>query len=160
MPDIDAKKIEELCERLDQRAIFARAEDTATALADAIHFEEAAALIRHLSSRVEEEKRATAGWKEACRKAGVCMSCAIAMPDPYGCGDCLNTGWELGAPVGYISETAFGMRQNITTLLSSEVQTLRGALQKIACPHVTQGHLWWQLEARRALAVVKDISNA
>jgi hypothetical protein len=27
----------------------------------------------------------------------------------------------------------------------------RAALEKIACPHVTEGPLWWQLEARNAL---------
>lgn len=38
----------ELVERLDQRAIAARSENTATALGDAIHFEQAAACIREL----------------------------------------------------------------------------------------------------------------
>ena len=38
----------ELVERLDLRAIAARSENTATALGDAIHFEQAAACIREL----------------------------------------------------------------------------------------------------------------
>lgn len=38
----------ELVDRLDQRAIAARSENTATALGDAIHFEQAAACIREL----------------------------------------------------------------------------------------------------------------
>lgn len=37
-------------------------------------------------------------WKEACRKAGICMSCALGAPEPFGCVDCLNTGWNGGSP--------------------------------------------------------------
>ena len=43
-------------------------------------------------------------WKEACRKAGICMSCALGPPEPYGCTDCLNTGWVEGRPTGFIPE--------------------------------------------------------
>lgn len=42
-------------------------------------------------------------WKEAARRAGVCMTCALGAPDTFGCSDCLNTGWEQGAPVGFRS---------------------------------------------------------
>ncbi len=52
----------------------------------------------------EEAERERDSWKAVCRKAGVCMSCAIAMPDPHGCFDCLNTGWEGGAPKAFAPE--------------------------------------------------------
>jgi hypothetical protein len=51
-----AGDVDGLCARLAQRAVCARAEETATALADAIHFEEAAALIRSLARALEEAK--------------------------------------------------------------------------------------------------------
>jgi len=38
-------------------------------------------------------------WKDACRRAGVCMSCATSSRDPMGCTDCLNTGRDGGAPI-------------------------------------------------------------
>lgn len=38
-------------------------------------------------------------WKDACRRAGVCMSYATSSRDPMGCTDCLNTGWDGGAPI-------------------------------------------------------------
>jgi hypothetical protein len=37
-------------------------------------------------------------YKNACICAGVCMSCVLGLPEPYGCTDCLNTGWDQGAP--------------------------------------------------------------
>ena len=37
-------------------------------------------------------------YKRACERAGVCMTCVVQAPDPYGCSDCLNTGWEQGDP--------------------------------------------------------------
>jgi hypothetical protein len=40
----------------------------------------------------------------ALRNTGVCMSCVYGWPEPYGCTDCLNTGWEGGAPAGFIRE--------------------------------------------------------
>lgn len=42
-------------------------------------------------------------WSEACRRAGVCMSCATGeLGEP--CHDCLGTGWNGGAPTGYVSQ--------------------------------------------------------
>lgn len=38
--------------------------------------------------------------RDACRQAGVCMTCVIRAPEPYGCTDCMNTGWVGGAPFG------------------------------------------------------------
>jgi hypothetical protein len=42
-------------------------------------------------------------WMDACRSAGICMYCAAGAP--YGpCHDCLGTGWDGGAPAGYVRE--------------------------------------------------------
>lgn len=39
-------------------------------------------------------------YKLACERAGVCMTCVVQAPEPYGCTDCLNTGWDGGQPAG------------------------------------------------------------
>ena len=33
---------------------------------------------------------------KACAGAGVCMTCVLGPPEPYGCTDCLNTGYDHG----------------------------------------------------------------
>lgn len=44
-------------------------------------------------------------WKRVVERAGVCMTCALGAPDiSIGCTDCLNTGFEQGAPRRYVSE--------------------------------------------------------
>lgn len=48
---------------------------------------------------VETLRKERDAWKAACARAGVCMSCAVQMPDPHGCFDCQGTGWDGGAPV-------------------------------------------------------------
>jgi hypothetical protein len=58
------------------------------------------------ASRTLAAERERDGWKEAYRRTGGCMSCAITSPAPYGCTDCLNTGWERGAPTGYVETSA------------------------------------------------------
>jgi len=35
---------------------------------------------------------------------------------------------------------------------AARIEALEAALRKIACEHVTEQPLWWQLEARAALA--------
>lgn len=40
-------------------------------------------------------------YRDACKSAGVCMTCVLGAPDTFGCTDCLNTGWEGGAPAGF-----------------------------------------------------------
>lgn len=51
-------------------------------------------------------------WKEACRKAGVCMSCATGAPETFGCIDCLNTGWNGGSPEPKrVNNTPFGTKE-------------------------------------------------
>lgn len=55
-------------------------------------------------ARAETAKAEASEWKLVAKRAGVCMTCAIRAPEPYGCSDCLNTGWEQGAPAGYVEE--------------------------------------------------------
>lgn len=43
-------------------------------------------------------------WRNVARRAGICMSCALGAHEPFGCTDCLNTGWNGGAPTGFIPE--------------------------------------------------------
>jgi hypothetical protein len=50
--------IKETVERLTERASVARSEGTGTALGDAVHFEEAIALIERLAGALEEIKSA------------------------------------------------------------------------------------------------------
>lgn len=46
--------------------------------------------------RLEGEKT----WAvSVLRSRGVCMTCWNGPPEHYGCSDCLNTGWEQGAPL-------------------------------------------------------------
>lgn len=45
-----------------------------------------------------------ATWRNVAQRAGICMSCALGTPEPFGCTDCLNTGWNGGAPAGFIPE--------------------------------------------------------
>jgi hypothetical protein len=39
---------------------------------------------------------------------------------------------------------------------TARIEALEAALRKIACEHVTEQPLWWQLEARAALAPEQD----
>ena len=39
---------------------------------------------------------------------------------------------------------------------SARIEELEAALRKIACEHVTEQPLWWQMEARAALALEQD----
>lgn len=45
-----------------------------------------------------------AAWRNVAQKSGICMSCALGAHEPFGCTDCLNTGWTGGAPAGFIPE--------------------------------------------------------
>jgi hypothetical protein len=49
-----------------------------------------------------ECRAAATAWKEVAQRAGVCMTCALGAPDTFGCTDCLNTGWDGGAPAGFV----------------------------------------------------------
>ena len=49
-----------------------------------------------------EMRERNARLEAACRSAGLCMSCLYGSPEPYGCTDCLNTGWDGGSPYDQI----------------------------------------------------------
>jgi hypothetical protein len=69
----------------------------------AIAYRRCARLIREKTEPASTDEAASAWeWKEVARKAGVCMSCALGTPEPYGCVDCLNTGWASGTPPGFV----------------------------------------------------------
>lgn len=85
----------DIVERLLERAKTAREENTGTALGDAVHFEEAARQLKIL----KEQRNA---WQKVAGQAGICMACAMGAPDTFGCSDCLNTGWDGGAPRGFV----------------------------------------------------------
>ena len=41
-------------------------------------------------------------YRSALRWAGICMTCLDGAPEPYGCTDCLNTGYAEGNPFDQI----------------------------------------------------------
>lgn len=51
-----------------------------------------------LYKEIFEFKRERDTYKQAALHAGVCPSCILEAPEPYGCSDCLNTGWMQGDP--------------------------------------------------------------
>lgn len=53
---------------------------------------------------IERLKRERDAYKRAAVAAGVCPTCIIQAPEPYGCSDCLNTGWVLGEQFVWISQ--------------------------------------------------------
>lgn len=61
--------------------------------------------------RIRKERDA---FKLACERAGVCMSCVIQAPEPYGCHDCLNTGWSEGDPYERIKELEGVVKKTLT----------------------------------------------
>lgn len=67
-------------------------------------------------------------WKEACRRGGICMSCATGSPEPFGCTDCLNTGWEGGSPAGYVAEATHSATAAERDRLAARVETLETSL--------------------------------
>ena len=63
-------------------------------------------------------------WRNIAKQAGVCMTCALGAPEPFGCTDCLNTGWDGGAPAGFVSEAH-------VTALQTENAKLREVLIEV-----------------------------
>lgn len=104
------------------------------------------ATVSALRKRVEEAECERDGWKAVCKRAGVCMSCALGAFEPYGCTDCLNTGWDGGAPAGFVPE------QRIADLTRErdEANKDRGNSLKIA----NANHARWE----RAEAQVAELS--
>lgn len=64
----------------------------------------AAKFIEALAIQLAEHRAEIESWKGVARSAGVCMTCALGAPEYFGCTDCLNTGWEGGAPAGFVAE--------------------------------------------------------
>ncbi|PQZ29759.1 hypothetical protein CQZ93_06000 [Ochrobactrum vermis] len=87
-----------------------------------------------LTARVKE-------LEESSKKSGVCITCLTGSPEPYGCSDCLNTGWDGGCPpnspedikmlfAGMISD--FSKIKSRAEALETKLAAARKALQKIA----------------------------
>lgn len=53
---------------------------------------------------VENLQAELAAWRNVAKRAGICMSCALGAAEPFGCTDCLNTGWNGGAPAGFVRQ--------------------------------------------------------
>lgn len=58
----------------------------------------AADRIEAQDKEIKELRRERDAWIEVCQHASICMTCALGAPEPYGCTDCLNTGWNEGKP--------------------------------------------------------------
>lgn len=56
--------------------------------------------IAGMRAELAEAEEKAREWKEAARRSGICMACALGTPEPYGCAECLNTGWAGGSPPG------------------------------------------------------------
>ena len=67
-------------------------------------------------------------YRSALRWAGICMTCLDGAPEPYGCTDCLNTGYAEGNPFDQIKA------------LEAENKRLRDALEFYANPEVYKPH--------------------
>lgn len=73
------------------------------------------------------------------KRTGVCMSCIDGNPDPMGCTDCLNTGWEQGAPQGYVSEALFDEVKAQRDALNADVTRLGQELEERETAHDRPG---------------------
>jgi hypothetical protein len=62
--------------------------------------DEAVATLRRQLATAKDQRNA---WQKVSQIAGVCMTCAMSAPEPYGCTDCLNTGWDGGKPRGFVA---------------------------------------------------------
>lgn len=78
-------------------------------------------------------------WKDICRSVGVCMSCAISVPDTFGCTDCLNTGWDGGSPAGFVPDKIHADTATRLEALSADNEALRRGAEGVKVPE------GWQL---------------
>ena len=91
-------------------------------------------------------------WKEACRRAGVCMSCATSNRDPMGCTDCMNTGWDGGSPMEarMAEDRADSAESRLTTALAALGEAKSGLVEiEAITPHKAT-----RLCARAALPLI------
>jgi hypothetical protein len=83
--------------------------------------------VEQLRRQLQIAKDQRNAWQKVAGQAGVCMTCAMGAPDPYGCTDCLNTGWEQGAPHGYMpiptEPQTLPVTQNAAVLAERLIQT-------------------------------------
>ncbi len=75
---------------------------TKEALRDELKAAEARA--ERLEGEVAKVKSERDKWHKAFLQTGACRACVNGWPDPHGCTDCLNTGWEQGSPPGHVPE--------------------------------------------------------
>jgi len=64
-------------------------------------------------------------YRDACKSTGICMTCVLGAPDTFGCTDCLDTGWDGGAPAGFAPDAEI-------TRLRAEVARKDEALKPFA----------------------------
>lgn len=53
-------------------------------------------------------------------------------------------------------DAAQGTADDVYRRLMGEIERLRAALEKIACRHVNENPLWWQIDARTALGTLEQ----
>lgn len=58
--------------------------------------------------------------------------------------------------LGYYTQTANAAADALAER-DKVIEGLVGALERIACQHVTDSPLWWQQEARAALAAAREL---
>jgi hypothetical protein len=60
--------------------------------------------IKELRAQIEALTCERDAYKLRCRQEGVCMTCVLRAPEPYGCSDCLNTHYAEGEPAVLVAE--------------------------------------------------------
>ncbi len=92
------------------------------------------------------------------RSEGVCMTCVLRAPEPDGCSDCLNTGYERGEVARLASAKAEGVREGYRVgieacavwLDQQAVAFLDARDQHMRAWEATRGSLAEELHSRRA----------
>jgi hypothetical protein len=114
------------------------------------HLSAATEEVEQLRRQLQIAKDQRNAWQKVAGQAGVCMTCAMGAPDPYGCTDCLNTGWEQGAPHGYMPIPT----EPQSTQAADRIEALEKALRKISKLYGNYGYA--KDIARAALAPKQD----
>lgn len=103
-----------------------------------------------MASRIEALEAERDHWRDIAGREGVCMSCSgpNGAPEPYGCTDCLNTGY-------------CGEHHNVVADLENKLRKAMGALGDISdgepeWPNEPEKELdWCRNRAKTALAELK-----
>lgn len=91
------------------------------------------------------------------------MACALGAHEPYGCTDCLNTGWAQGAPPGYVDEAALAtekargdeVEQRIASHRQTAMERQRRTEAKAECMEAVlrdakdNGLIYWEPNTER-----------